>query len=42
VDGTALRHNAGSDEETNDPFVAYAKVPRREATRYHDGWLPDP
>jgi hypothetical protein len=40
VDEVALRHRAGADEETNDPFVAYAKVPRREATRYREGWLP--
>jgi uncharacterized cupin superfamily protein len=40
VDETALRHGAGADEETTDPFVAYAKVPRREATRYREGWLP--
>jgi uncharacterized cupin superfamily protein len=40
VDETALRHDAGVDEETTDQNVAYAKVPRREPARYRDGWLP--
>jgi uncharacterized cupin superfamily protein len=41
VEEAALRHGAGAGEETTDPVVAYAKVPRREAMRYRDGWLPD-
>jgi uncharacterized cupin superfamily protein len=40
VDDAALRHGAGATEETTDPLVAYAPVPRREATRYREGWLP--
>jgi uncharacterized cupin superfamily protein len=40
VEEAALRHGAGADEETTDPMRAYAPVPRREATRYRDGWLP--
>jgi uncharacterized cupin superfamily protein len=40
VDEAALRHGAGVDEETTDPMKAYAPVPRREATRYREGWLP--
>jgi uncharacterized cupin superfamily protein len=40
VDEAALRHGAGADEETTDPMKAYAPVPRREPTRYREGWLP--
>jgi uncharacterized cupin superfamily protein len=36
----AARHNAGAEEETNDPKVAYARFPGREASPYRDGWLP--
>ena len=41
VDEAALRHGAGVEEETADERQAYARVPRREPTRYRDGWLPD-
>jgi uncharacterized cupin superfamily protein len=41
VDGVALRHGAGVEEETSDPKVAYARFPPRELTRYREGWLPD-
>ena len=40
VDEVALRHGAGSDVETNDAEVAYARFPRSVPTRYRDGWLP--
>jgi hypothetical protein len=40
VDDAALRHGAGVTAETNDPREAYAGLPRRTATRYRDGWLP--
>jgi hypothetical protein len=40
VDGTALRHGAGVDEETTDPAQAYARFPKRELGRYREGWLP--
>jgi uncharacterized cupin superfamily protein len=40
VDGAALRHGAGVEEETNDADVAYARFPEPEPTRYRDGWLP--
>ena len=41
VDQVALRHGAGVEQETNDPDDAYADVnPKREPTRYRDGWLP--
>ena len=40
VDEAAFRHGAGADEETTDATVAYARVLRREATRYREGWLP--
>ncbi len=43
VDEAALRHEAGVEEETNEPEVAYAAVRAkhgtREPTRYRDGWL---
>jgi uncharacterized cupin superfamily protein len=41
VDEVALRHGAGVEEETTDPKEAYAPFPRREPSRYRDGWLPD-
>jgi uncharacterized cupin superfamily protein len=41
VDETALRHNAGVEQDTTEPERAYAHVPKREPTRYRDGWLPD-
>ena len=41
VDETALRHNAGVEQETKDAQEAYASVPHRKPTRYQDGWLPD-
>jgi uncharacterized cupin superfamily protein len=41
VEEVALRHGAGAEEETTDPYQAYAKVPRREPTPCRDGWLPD-
>ena len=40
VEEAALRHGAAAGEETTDPMVAYAAVPRREPTRYQEGWLP--
>ena len=40
VDETALRHGAGVEEETADATEAYARVARREPTRYREGWLP--
>ena len=40
VDEVALRHGAGVEHETNDPDQAYADVnPKRQPTRYRDGWL---
>jgi uncharacterized cupin superfamily protein len=41
VDETALRHGAGVEDETTDPFKAYAPVQKREPTRYREGWLPE-
>jgi uncharacterized cupin superfamily protein len=41
VDEAALRHDAGADLETTDARVAYARVPKREPTRYRNGWLPE-
>ncbi len=41
VDEVALRHNAGVEQETNEPTEAYAPVPKREPTGYREGWLPD-
>src|SRR5437016_208644 len=39
VDEAALRHDAGVEEPTTEPKQAYARFPRREPTRYRDGWL---
>ena len=41
VDELALRLDAGVDEPTTDPLVAYGKVPHRKPARYREGWLPD-
>jgi uncharacterized cupin superfamily protein len=41
VDEAALRHSAGVAAETTLAAEAYASVPRRQPTRYRDGWLPD-
>ncbi|MCW2990637.1 MAG: cupin protein [Solirubrobacterales bacterium] len=41
VDETARRHGVCVAEETNDPHVAYASVPKHERVRYEEGWLPD-
>jgi uncharacterized cupin superfamily protein len=40
VDDTALRREAGVEQETTDPQEAYAGLPHRQPTRYRDGWLP--
>jgi uncharacterized cupin superfamily protein len=40
VHEAALRHGAGVEQPTNDPLEAYAPFPRRQPTRYRDGWLP--
>jgi uncharacterized cupin superfamily protein len=41
VDEAAHRHNACSDEETQDGNVAYARFPPSRPTHYHDGLLPN-
>ncbi|HUF02372.1 MAG TPA: cupin domain-containing protein [Gaiellaceae bacterium] len=41
VDDAALRHGAGVEQETTDPSEAYRHVPRRDPTRYREGWFPD-
>jgi uncharacterized cupin superfamily protein len=41
VDEAALRHQAGVEQETDDPTEAYGSVRRREQTSYREGWLPD-
>ena len=44
VDATALRHNAGVEQETTDANEAYAPAwathGKREPTTYREGWLP--
>ena len=40
VDETAQRHGAGVEQETTDPQQAYTRFPKRERTRYREGWLP--
>jgi uncharacterized cupin superfamily protein len=39
VDEAALKHGAGVQEETTEAEQAYSPVPRRQPTRYRDGWL---
>ena len=40
VDEAALRHGAGVDRETTEAGEAYARFPKRERTRFGEGWLP--
>jgi uncharacterized cupin superfamily protein len=40
ADDVARRHGASVEEDTMDGGVAYASVPPRKPTAYHDGWLP--
>jgi uncharacterized cupin superfamily protein len=40
VDEAARRHEASVERETTDAKEAYAGLPRRETTKYRDGWLP--
>jgi uncharacterized cupin superfamily protein len=40
VDAAAARHDASAEEETTNAELAYARFPRRETTRYREGWLP--
>jgi uncharacterized cupin superfamily protein len=40
VDQAALRHGAGVEQDTIEPTEAYARFPKREPTRYREGWLP--
>jgi uncharacterized cupin superfamily protein len=41
VDEVAKRHGVSVEEDTTNPDVAYAPLPSREPTAYHDGWLPE-
>lgn len=36
----AMKHDAASPEETNDPKVAYARFPQRQEGEFPEGWLP--
>jgi uncharacterized cupin superfamily protein len=36
----AMKHDAASPEETNDPKVAYARFPQRQEGGFREGWLP--
>jgi uncharacterized cupin superfamily protein len=40
MDEAALRQGAGVEQETTEPTEAYARFPKREPTRYCEGWLP--
>jgi uncharacterized cupin superfamily protein len=39
VDEVALRHDAGVEQETNEPREAYSRLKRRQPTRYRQDWL---
>ena len=41
VDATAAKHGASVDVETTEPNEAYAKVARRQPSRFREGWLPE-
>jgi hypothetical protein len=36
-----MRYDASTEEETNDPHVAYARFPGRQPSPYRQGWLDD-
>jgi uncharacterized cupin superfamily protein len=40
VDEAAERHGVSVQEDTTDAKQAYAGLPRRDPTRYREGWLP--
>jgi uncharacterized cupin superfamily protein len=40
VDEAAIRHGAGVEQETTNAEKAYARFPKREPSRYREGWLP--
>jgi uncharacterized cupin superfamily protein len=40
VDEVAVSHGASVEHETSDPDEAYKRFPRREPSRYREGWLP--
>jgi uncharacterized cupin superfamily protein len=39
VSDLAMQHDASSEEDTNDPHVAYARFPAREPSPYREDWL---
>jgi uncharacterized cupin superfamily protein len=41
VDATAAKHGASVDAATTEPNEAYAKVARRQPSRFREGWLPE-
>jgi hypothetical protein len=41
VDGVALRHGAGVEQETSDKRTANPTFSECVSTRYRNGWLPD-
>ena len=40
VSDVAMKHDAASPEETNDPKIAYARFPQRQEGAFPEGWLP--
>ncbi len=40
VEEAALRHGAGVEQETTDPWEAYAGVQHRQASAFQERWLP--
>lgn len=41
ADPVAIRHGAGTDQETSDPSEAYAGLPRRRPAAFDPSWLPE-
>jgi uncharacterized cupin superfamily protein len=39
VEEAALRYGAGVEQETTDPWEAYANVQHRQASTFQEGWL---
>jgi uncharacterized cupin superfamily protein len=36
----AMKHDASTEEETNNPNVAYGRFPPRQEGEFREGWLP--
>lgn len=40
ISEVAMKHDAGAEEETTDPKIAYARFPKMKEGEFREGWLP--